>query len=74
MRRKKIKRKGRMQRPTPLIQHPGGTGKTEAKAGRSLGSRPTWSIQIITDQPGVHSKNMSYKKSFRSRDSSVEQY
>lgn len=59
--RKKRKRKGRMQRPTPLIQHPGGTGKTEAKAGRSLGSRP---IQIITDQPGVHSKNMSYKKKF----------
>lgn len=63
-----------MQRPTPLIQPPGGTGKTEAKAGRSLGSRTAWSIQIITHQPGVHSENMSYKKSFRSRGSSVEQY
>lgn len=71
MRRKK---EGRMQRPTPLIQHLRGTGKTEAKADRSLGSRPAWSIQIITDQPGVHSKNISYKKGFRSRDSSVDQY
>lgn len=51
-----------MQRPTPLIQYPGGTGKTEAKAGKSLGSRPAWSTQIITHQLGYTVKTCLIKK------------
>lgn len=46
----------------------------EAEAGRSLGLRPAWSIQIITSELGIHNENMSYKKkSFGSRNISLEE-
>lgn len=55
----------RKKKSQDVVAHtfnPSTTQEMEAETGRSLGSRPAWTIQTVTSQTGIHTGNMSLKQ------------